>query len=53
MQVSTDTSVEFDRGGSTREGSLRRSRDSKDPAGPTLAFDPTAWARFLAMAKRG
>ncbi|MEU4556606.1 DUF397 domain-containing protein [Micromonospora violae] len=28
-------------------------RDSKDPAGPTLAFDPTAWARFLVLAKRG
>ncbi|WP_410819234.1 DUF397 domain-containing protein [Micromonospora sp. 050-3] len=28
-------------------------RDSKDPAGPMLAFDPAAWARFLVLAKRG
>ncbi|MDG9676253.1 DUF397 domain-containing protein [Micromonospora sp. DH14] len=28
-------------------------RDSKDPAGPALAFDPAAWARFLVLAKRG
>ncbi|MEW2145659.1 DUF397 domain-containing protein [Micromonospora vinacea] len=28
-------------------------RDSKDPAGPALAFDPAAWSRFLAFAKRG
>ncbi|MEU5671988.1 DUF397 domain-containing protein [Micromonospora sp. NPDC047762] len=27
-------------------------RDSKDPAGPALAFDRTAWTRFVAMAKR-
>ncbi|MBG6064286.1 DUF397 domain-containing protein [Micromonospora ureilytica] len=27
-------------------------RDSKDPAGPALAFDPAAWTRFVAMAKR-
>ncbi|MGW3859033.1 DUF397 domain-containing protein [Micromonospora arida] len=24
-----------------------------DPAGPTLAFDPAAWTRFLRLAKRG
>ncbi|WDZ85960.1 DUF397 domain-containing protein [Micromonospora cathayae] len=23
-------------------------RDSKDPAGPTLAFSPTAWRSFVA-----
>ncbi|MFF0471955.1 DUF397 domain-containing protein [Micromonospora zamorensis] len=28
-------------------------RDSKDPAGPALAFDPAAWTRFLALAKHG
>lgn len=28
-------------------------RDSKDPVGPTLAFDPAAWTRFLVLAKRG
>ena len=28
-------------------------RDSKDPAGPALAFDPAAWTRFLVLAKRG
>ncbi|WFE55222.1 DUF397 domain-containing protein [Micromonospora sp. WMMD1155] len=28
-------------------------RDSKDPAGPALAFDPAAWSRFLESAKRG
>ncbi|MGC4750070.1 DUF397 domain-containing protein [Micromonospora sp. DT201] len=27
-------------------------RDSKDPAGPALAFDPAAWTRFLVLAKR-
>ncbi|MEU6021250.1 DUF397 domain-containing protein [Micromonospora sp. NPDC048871] len=27
-------------------------RDSKDPAGPVLAFDPTAWRSFLELAKR-
>ncbi|MCP3786407.1 DUF397 domain-containing protein [Micromonospora sp. A3M-1-15] len=28
-------------------------RDSKDPAGPVLTFDPAAWTRFVATAKRG
>ncbi|SCL71541.1 DUF397 domain-containing protein [Micromonospora chersina] len=28
-------------------------RDSKDPAGPVLTFDPAAWTRFVRMAKRG
>ncbi|MET7970764.1 DUF397 domain-containing protein [Micromonospora sp. NPDC005305] len=28
-------------------------RDSKDPTGPVLTFDPAAWTRFVAMAKRG
>ncbi|WP_080636138.1 DUF397 domain-containing protein [Salinispora mooreana] len=28
-------------------------RDSKDPAGPTLAFDPSAWATFVAGVKAG
>ncbi|MFF0719772.1 DUF397 domain-containing protein [Verrucosispora sp. NA02020] len=28
-------------------------RDSKDPSGPALAFDPTAWQAFVAqLAKR-
>ncbi|MDG4796787.1 DUF397 domain-containing protein [Micromonospora sp. WMMD1082] len=27
-------------------------RDSKDPSGPVLAFDPTAWQSFLGLAKR-
>ncbi|WP_433386390.1 DUF397 domain-containing protein [Micromonospora sp. KLBMP9576] len=27
-------------------------RDSKDPAGPALTFDPAAWTAFLADAKR-
>ncbi|MEU0153792.1 DUF397 domain-containing protein [Micromonospora fulviviridis] len=27
-------------------------RDSKDPAGPVLTFDPAAWTQFVAMAKR-
>ncbi|MEU7570363.1 DUF397 domain-containing protein [Micromonospora sp. NPDC049240] len=26
-------------------------RDSKDPAGPVLAFDPAAWKGFLGLAK--
>ena len=30
-----------------------RVRDSKYPAGPTLAFDPAAWTRFPVLAKRG
>jgi hypothetical protein len=25
-------------------------RDSKDPAGPQLAFEPAAWAAFVAFA---
>jgi hypothetical protein len=28
-------------------------RDSKDPAGPVLAFSLTAWAAFLGDVKRG
>ncbi|TYB34557.1 DUF397 domain-containing protein [Micromonospora sp. AP08] len=28
-------------------------RDSKDPAGPVLTFDPAAWMRFIETAKRG
>ncbi|MFI7551969.1 DUF397 domain-containing protein [Micromonospora sediminimaris] len=28
-------------------------RDSKDATGPVLTFDPTAWRRFVAHAKRG
>ncbi|MGW4157153.1 DUF397 domain-containing protein [Micromonospora chersina] len=28
-------------------------RDSKDPAGPVLTFDPAAWTRFVTTAKRG
>ncbi|MGC5032985.1 DUF397 domain-containing protein [Micromonospora sp. DT229] len=27
-------------------------RDSKDPSGPVLAFDPAAWRSFLELAKR-
>ncbi|MFJ8687328.1 DUF397 domain-containing protein [Micromonospora wenchangensis] len=27
-------------------------RDSKDPSGPTLAFAPRAWTRFLASIKQ-
>ncbi|MEU5563625.1 DUF397 domain-containing protein [Micromonospora musae] len=27
-------------------------RDSKDPEGPALAFDPAAWRRFVAYACR-
>ncbi|MEV6816374.1 DUF397 domain-containing protein [Micromonospora sp. NPDC051296] len=27
-------------------------RDSKDPAGPVLAFDPAAWRSFLGFATR-
>ncbi|RGC67239.1 hypothetical protein C5N14_19785 [Micromonospora sp. MW-13] len=27
-------------------------RDSKDPAGPALTFDPAAWTAFLGLAKR-
>ncbi|TCB98316.1 DUF397 domain-containing protein [Micromonospora zingiberis] len=27
-------------------------RDSKDPSGPVLAIDPTAWRAFLEHAKR-
>ena len=27
-------------------------RDSKDPAGPVLAFDPRAWRSFVEFAKR-
>ena len=26
-------------------------RDSKDPAGPTLTFSPTAWAAFVRTVK--
>ncbi|WFE24380.1 DUF397 domain-containing protein [Solwaraspora sp. WMMD937] len=26
-------------------------RDSKDPAGGTLAFEPTAWSAFVELAK--
>ncbi len=28
-------------------------RDSKDPSGPVLAFDPSSWAGFVAGVKRG
>lgn len=28
-------------------------RDSKDPAGPALAFAPDTWRAFLTFAKRG
>ncbi len=28
-------------------------RDSKDPAGPTLVFSPTAWAAFTGAPPRG
>ncbi|WP_433289445.1 DUF397 domain-containing protein [Micromonospora sp. CA-244673] len=28
-------------------------RDSKDPAGPALAFTPDTWRAFLTFAKRG
>ncbi|MEV0002998.1 DUF397 domain-containing protein [Micromonospora sp. NPDC050980] len=27
-------------------------RDSKDPSGPVLGFDPAAWRAFVAYAKR-
>ena len=27
-------------------------RDSKDPSGPVLAFDPAAWQAFVASAKQ-
>ncbi|MEU4816210.1 DUF397 domain-containing protein [Micromonospora aurantiaca] len=27
-------------------------RDSKDPAGPVLAFTPAAWTRFVTSARR-
>ncbi len=27
-------------------------RDSKDPSGPALAFDPAAWRSFLGFAKQ-
>ncbi|WP_073835338.1 DUF397 domain-containing protein [Micromonospora sp. CB01531] len=27
-------------------------RDSKDPAGPLLAFDPQAWRSFVEFAKQ-
>ncbi len=28
-------------------------RDSKDPVGPVLTFDPAVWARFVDLVKRG
>lgn len=28
-------------------------RDSKDPTGPVLAFDPAVWREFVAEAKAG
>jgi len=28
-------------------------RDSKDPQGPELAFDPEAWTAFIAGVRRG
>lgn len=28
-------------------------RDSKDPAGPALLFEPTAWTRFVVGSKDG
>ncbi|QKW52186.1 DUF397 domain-containing protein [Streptomyces buecherae] len=28
-------------------------RDSKDPSGPTLAFEPAAWSAFVAGVKAG
>ncbi|WP_433343212.1 DUF397 domain-containing protein [Micromonospora sp. CA-111912] len=27
-------------------------RDSKDPAGPALTFDPATWTAFLGLTKR-
>ncbi|MEU3457185.1 DUF397 domain-containing protein [Micromonospora sp. NPDC006766] len=27
-------------------------RDSKDPSGPMLTFEPAVWARFVELAKR-
>ncbi|MBB5936198.1 DUF397 domain-containing protein [Streptomyces zagrosensis] len=28
-------------------------RDSKDPSGPALAFEPEAWAAFVSAVKHG
>lgn len=28
-------------------------RDSKDPHGPALMFDPTAWSSFVSAVRRG
>ncbi|AUA13733.1 DUF397 domain-containing protein [Streptomyces sp. SID8382] len=28
-------------------------RDSKDPHGPALMFDPTAWSSFVSAIRRG
>jgi Domain of unknown function (DUF397) len=28
-------------------------RDSKDPSGPVLAFDPSAWRAFLSQVHKG
>lgn len=33
-------------------GALVGVRDSKDPHGPVLIFDPTAWRMFIQAAKR-
>ena len=34
-----------------QDGTVVLVRDSKDPDGPVLAFDATAWAAFLAMVR--
>ena len=34
-------------------GNVVSVRDSKDPAGPTLRFSPTAWTTFVAGLKGG
>ncbi|WP_329425674.1 DUF397 domain-containing protein [Streptosporangium sp. NBC_01495] len=38
---------------STNLPSLVAVRDSKDPAGPTLVFSPTAWNNFLTGIRNG
>jgi hypothetical protein len=37
----------------TREGSLTRVRDSKDPDGPILAFNAHEWVAFLSGVRAG
>ncbi|MEV4252243.1 DUF397 domain-containing protein [Spirillospora sp. NPDC049652] len=39
--------------GSRPGGSLVAARDSKDPAGPVLAFEPGTWGAFLGRVKDG